>query len=600
MQYTWTDKVHITIVAPSFNLDMNLIDTIGENRFGAGNVRIQTRDNVISQYQLVETGLNTGVFTGEIILSGFSDHDADGDGQQNDASGIGPHGHGPTDGFIPTRSEDGITVSFEFAEDESVVASALIRWSEGKASWLETAYPSNGVGIVRIIDPDMNLNPEVINSLRVDVWSDSDAGGIDLALTETKEDTGIFEGKVIFTTADESSGETLRVAEGDAITAKYEDHTLPTALGEEIKDIVDTARIFPTEITEPAQTIRLENLRIVDSFGNLIERVYVDKQIMISANVTSLIDSIQKYYFVVQVKNEKGITVAGPEWNYFSLYPQQNLNNARSWIPTQSGKYTVTVSVLNNVPNGVSLADPISTTIIVAHPTPPSNKDPSAVISIIPTIIREGEKIEFSAAKSFDPDGIISAYQWNFGDGSSATGKSVTHIFEKSSVFLVELMVTDNDGAKNTKTIPVKVEVKNQEPIANISGPVETRAGSTITLSAQQSYDPDGGDIKKFIWDLGDGRTYEGSQISFSYSSPGQHHITLTVTDNENSLARTTMIIIVPEERIPIEIVVTAGIGGGAASAVIALTQIPKPISNPTTPPNVTLIIRPGRVRVGT
>jgi hypothetical protein len=38
---------------------------------------------------------------------------------------------------------------------------------------------------------------------------------------------GIFEGTVFFTTANDSSGHRLRVAEGDTVTAEYEDHTLP-------------------------------------------------------------------------------------------------------------------------------------------------------------------------------------------------------------------------------------------------------------------------------------------------------------------------------------------------------------------------------------
>ena len=40
----------------------------------------------------------------------------------------------------------------------------------------------------------MNLNPEEFDNFQIDVWSDSDAGGIDLTVTETDNATGIFEG----------------------------------------------------------------------------------------------------------------------------------------------------------------------------------------------------------------------------------------------------------------------------------------------------------------------------------------------------------------------------------------------------------------------
>ena len=108
-----------------------------------------------------------------------------------------------------------------------MVGSALIQWNEGKVEWLEANYPSEGNGVVQVIDPDMNLNSDRIDTFKVDVWSDSDAGGIDLTVTETGDITGIFEGTVSFTATDESSGHRLRVFPDDVITAEYEDNTLP-------------------------------------------------------------------------------------------------------------------------------------------------------------------------------------------------------------------------------------------------------------------------------------------------------------------------------------------------------------------------------------
>jgi hypothetical protein len=69
----------------------------------------------------------------------------------------------------------------------------------------------------------MNWNPESVDNFTVDIWSDSDAGGIDLTVTETNEATGIFEGTVFFTVSNESSGHRLRVSEGDTVTAESEE-----------------------------------------------------------------------------------------------------------------------------------------------------------------------------------------------------------------------------------------------------------------------------------------------------------------------------------------------------------------------------------------
>jgi len=227
--YTWTDKVYITIEAPAHNFDSDLVDEIGNT--DQYPVKIATRHFDLDNYKLVETGTNTGIFTGEVVLTGFN-HDADGDHRTgvdgNDVVDINPSGKGPTDGLLPSNSDDGVSVSFEFSTDETVVGSALIQWNEGQVEWLEADYPATGTSVVRVIDPDMNLDPEAVDNFDIDVWSDSDAGGIDLTVTETNEATGIFEGTVFFSIDRESSGHRLRVSGGDTITAEYEDNTLPS------------------------------------------------------------------------------------------------------------------------------------------------------------------------------------------------------------------------------------------------------------------------------------------------------------------------------------------------------------------------------------
>ena len=226
--YSWTDKVHITVTAKDHNFDGDLIDEIGENN--PYPLTISTWNSTLNKYKLVETGPNTGIFTGNVELTGFL-HNADGNDMTGDVDGADTtpktSGMGPTDGFLESNSYDGLTVSFEFSEDEIVVGSALIQWSTGQIRWLEESYSSGGTGVVRVIDPDMNLNPSRLDNFDICVWSDSDAGGIDLTVTETNNSSGIFEGTVFFSTTDESSGHRLRVLDGDTITAEYEDNTLP-------------------------------------------------------------------------------------------------------------------------------------------------------------------------------------------------------------------------------------------------------------------------------------------------------------------------------------------------------------------------------------
>jgi len=361
--YSWTDKVYITVVAPDHNFDSNLVDQIGQT---SDPLKVATRGHKINNYRLTETGTDTGIFTGEVILVGFA-KDVDGDGT-NDAPTVGTSlrdtGNGPTDGYLMADNDDGLTVSYEFSEDETVVGSALIRWNIGEVSWLEASYPASGTGVVRVIDPDMNLNPEAVNNFNVDVWSDSDAGGIDLTVTETNEATGIFEGTVFFTTTDDSSGHRLRVAEGDTVTAEYKDRTLPDpyTTADEL-DITGTS--FIGTVVPPLERAPASNARVVDAFGNTLDNVSVDQQVQITADLTNGQDREQPFAYLVQVQDENGVTVS-LAWITGSLSAGQSFSPALSWIATAPGTYTATVFVWESVDNPTALSPPVSVDITVS------------------------------------------------------------------------------------------------------------------------------------------------------------------------------------------------------------------------------------------
>ena len=356
--YSWTDKVYITVVAPDHNFDGDLVDEIGNSERDP--LKVSTRGFDLDEYKLVETGTDTGIFTGEVILTGFG-HDADGDEEFD--TNPRTTGQGPTDGFLQTDDDDGLTVSFEFSEDETVVGSSLIRWNIGEVQWLEASYPASGTGVVRVIDPDMNLDPEAVDNFDVDVWSDSDAGGIDLTVTETNEATGIYEGTVFFTTTEESSGHRLRVAEGDTVTAEYEDNTLPDpyTTADEL-DITATSLIGT--VVPPLEKAPASNLRTVDAFDNSIDTVAVDQQVQITADLKNGQDKEQTFAYLVQVQDANGVTVS-LSWITGSLSSGQSFSPALSWIPTSAGAYTATVFVWESVDNPTALSPPVSTTISV-------------------------------------------------------------------------------------------------------------------------------------------------------------------------------------------------------------------------------------------
>ena len=360
--YTWTDKVYITVVAPDHNIDSDQVDEIGNDDDYP--IRVSTRGNEIEQYKLVETGADTGIFTGEVILTGFANHDADGDGNDGDATGrTSPEGSGPTNGEIETESESGISVSFKYSDGETVSSSALIRWNVGEVQWLEASYPASGSGIVRVIDPDMNLNPEAVDNFDVTVFSDSDGGGISLTVTETNAATGIFEGTVFFGVGVDTSGHRLRVVEGDTVTAQYYDNTLPAPFKETERVRVGATTLIGT-VVPPLERVPISDLRAVDSFGSTLDTISVDSQIQLAADLTNGQDKSQDFAYLIQIQDGNGVTVS-LNWITGSLSAGQSLSPATSWTPDEAGTYEVTAFAWESIENPTALSPTSTITITV-------------------------------------------------------------------------------------------------------------------------------------------------------------------------------------------------------------------------------------------
>ena len=354
--YTWTDKVFITAVASDYNFDSNVIDEIGPA--GDGEITIRVRGDGLKEYKLAETGPDTGVFTGEITLAGFS-YD------RIDYTAPSTSGSGPTDGTLSTNNEDGLSISFEYSDSEApLVASALIRWNVGEVQWLEASYAATGSGIVRVIDPDMNTNPSAVDNIDdIVVYSETFLGGIELTVTETQEASGIFEGTVEFDPESASQGHRLQVTEGDIVTAEYGDYTLPPPDGEGDSLSISATTLIGS-IVPPLERAPASNPAIVDAFNNALASVSVDQQVQITADLTSGQDRDQDFAYLVQIQNEDGVTIA-LSWITGTLGAGATFSPSQSWTPSETGSYTATMFVWESVSNPTALSPQLSITIDV-------------------------------------------------------------------------------------------------------------------------------------------------------------------------------------------------------------------------------------------
>lgn len=120
---------------------------------------------------------------------------------------------------------------------------------------------------------------------------------------------------------------------------------------------------------------------------------------------------------------------------------------------------------------------------ITPMPTAPPNTPPKAAASASPSSIYEGDVVSFNGLSSIDPDGSISSYQWNFGDGEIGTGATVTHKYSSSGTYTVLLTVVDNGGLRDTDSVKITVNPKpTSTPIIQpIATPIIQSTPSKIT-----------------------------------------------------------------------------------------------------------------------
>ena len=143
---------------------------------------------------------------------------------------------------------------------------------------------------------------------------------------------------------------------------------------------------------------------------------------------------------------------------------------------------------------------------------------------------------------SWDEDGNLVNYTWDFGDGKFAWVEDPLHTFDDYGTFEVALTVRDDDGLEAVATLTIYV---NAPPVPVIDAqPLELLAGESVSFDGSQSWDPDG-TIQFWLWNFDDGATSGDQQAEHAYTQPGSYNVSLKVSDNLNSIATTWVTITV-------------------------------------------------------
>lgn len=222
---------------------------------------------------------------------------------------------------------------------------------------------------------------------------------------------------------------------------------------------------------------------------------------------------------------------------------------------TRSGEYRVTLTVTDNEKqkgtSHVTITAENAPPVADARASPTSGSDPLTVT--------------FDGSHSYDSDGSIVAYRWDFGDGTWENTAQATHEYRNLDSYTAVLKVTDDKGASATGK--VAITVGNEPPVAQLSvTPKKGPKPLSVTLDGSRSHDPDDTDLT-FAWDFGDGESGSGREIMHTYGKDGIYQITLIVSDPDGASDREEATVNVePPFPWDILILVIAIAGGGLAA----------------------------------
>lgn len=152
------------------------------------------------------------------------------------------------------------------------------------------------------------------------------------------------------------------------------------------------------------------------------------------------------------------------------------------------------------------------------------NTSPTASIGSLPTSVVMGQTINFNGSYT-DPDtGQTHTFEWNFGDGATASSQNASHTYTSSGPRNVTFKVTDNLGGTQTaqRTINVQLPAFYTPVVQSVQGPSIVVAGQQAQFSA--SFTGASGDYT-CTWVI----TQDGVEVG-RYSVPASGSGTVTVT----------------------------------------------------------------------
>jgi PKD repeat protein len=161
--------------------------------------------------------------------------------------------------------------------------------------------------------------------------------------------------------------------------------------------------------------------------------------------------------------------------------------------------------------------------------------------------------VDVDGSASSDPDGTIVSYDWDFGDTTTGSGVTATHVYAATGTYRITLTVTDNAGDTASTTVDVDcISATNLPPLHTI-GAFPSTGTAPLLLQVESLVHDDAGTHTE-TWDAGDGSppvtftnvlNHAGTLITVTYATPGSYIVTHRAIDPEGIWREKTVVVTV-------------------------------------------------------
>jgi PKD repeat protein len=250
--------------------------------------------------------------------------------------------------------------------------------------------------------------------------------------------------------------------------------------------------------------------------------------------------------------NEVGQVAAGQTGKFSLQLPESNPNVfTNGAAPTPQAQVTFTAKDTKtgalSSEKAVTLSSNTPTYIAFSADDFPSTGPTIARFTFSPTNPTINQDVSFNGSSSTVSNGT---YGWDFGDGQTGTGATVTHRYTRAGTFTITLSVTSDTKATSTSSRTITASATLPPTTANFTfSPTNPSINQDVIFTGSSAAAGPGipgapggapGVVGTYAWDFGDGGTGTGTPATHRYARGGTYTVTLRVTVDTGLSATTS------------------------------------------------------------